>query len=184
MKKTVRLASLLLALALVVSTFAACGDNSSSTASKGGDSKSSNASTDVSESSTAEGGNDLDTSKEVELVMYVVLSLIHIYVVSDRPAKQDEIDENFHKIFKEKLNCTLKVNWIGWAEYQMCIRDRVYAVIDLHAAAGAQSCLPCDDGPDNAPHLFLDEESAERTIVLCEEIARRLAGRWIVGAYD
>ena len=108
MKKTVRLASLLLALALVVSTFAACGDNSSSTASKGGDSKSSNASTDVSESSTAEGGNDLDTSKEVELVMYVV---------SDRPAKQDDMDANFNELFKEKLNCTLKVNWIGWAEY-------------------------------------------------------------------
>ena len=65
-----------------------------------------------------------------------------------------------------------------------CEAYQVYAVIDLHAAAGAQSCLPCDDGPDNAPHLFLDEESAERTIVLCEEIARRLAGRWIVGAYD
>ncbi len=52
---------------------------------------------------------DLDTSEEVEIVMYVV---------SDRPAGQDVMDENMNKIFKEKLNCTLKINWIGWAEYQ------------------------------------------------------------------
>ena len=51
---------------------------------------------------------DLDTSKEVEVVMYVV---------SDRPAGQDVVDENLNKILKEKLNCTLKINWIGWAEY-------------------------------------------------------------------
>lgn len=50
----------------------------------------------------------LDTSEEVELVMYVV---------SDRPAGQDVFDENLNKILKEKLNCTLKTNWIGWAEF-------------------------------------------------------------------
>ncbi|MBR1659928.1 MAG: ABC transporter substrate-binding protein [Oscillospiraceae bacterium] len=52
---------------------------------------------------------DLDTSEEVEVVMYVV---------SDRPAGQDVVDENLNKILKEKLNCTMKINWIGWAEYQ------------------------------------------------------------------
>ena len=51
---------------------------------------------------------DLDTSQEVEIVMYVV---------SDRPAGQDVVDENLNRILKEKLNCTLKINWIGWAEY-------------------------------------------------------------------
>ncbi len=50
----------------------------------------------------------LDTSEEVELVMYVI---------SDRPAGQDIVDENMNAYFKEKLNCTLKINWIGWAEY-------------------------------------------------------------------
>lgn len=50
----------------------------------------------------------VDTSDEVELVMYVI---------SDRPAGQDVVDENLNKILKEKLNCTLKVNYIGWAEY-------------------------------------------------------------------
>ena len=112
MKKSVRIVSLLLALAMAVSVFAACGDKTSSSSSKKEEtsSKASTASegSEASEGSTAEGGSDLDTSKEVELVMYVV---------SDRPAKQDDIDANFNKLFKEKLNCTLKVNWIGWAEY-------------------------------------------------------------------
>ncbi len=52
------------------------------------------------------GGN---TNKEVELVMYFI---------SDRPAGQDIVDENMNKIFKEKLNCTLKINWISWAGYR------------------------------------------------------------------
>lgn len=52
---------------------------------------------------------DVDTSEEVEVVMYVV---------SDRPAGQDVVDEHLNEILKEKLNCTLKINWIGWAEYQ------------------------------------------------------------------
>lgn len=51
---------------------------------------------------------DIDTSKEVEVVMYVL---------GDRPAGQDIVDENINRILKEKLNCTLKINWIGWAEY-------------------------------------------------------------------
>lgn len=50
----------------------------------------------------------VNTSDEVELVMYVI---------SDRPAGQDVMDENLNAILKEKLNCTLKINWIGWAEY-------------------------------------------------------------------
>lgn len=40
-----------------------------------------------------------------------------MYVISDRPAGQDAIDENLNKLLKEKLNCSLKINWIGWAEY-------------------------------------------------------------------
>lgn len=65
-----------------------------------------------------------------------------------------------------------------------CETYKIYAIIDLHAAVGAQSCLPCDDGYDNVAHLFIDEESMERTMLLCEEIARRYKDRWIVGGYD
>jgi putative aldouronate transport system substrate-binding protein len=52
---------------------------------------------------------DLDTSKRVELVMYFI---------GDRPAKQDEIDANLNRLLLEKLNCTLKINWLGWGEFQ------------------------------------------------------------------
>jgi len=58
--------------------------------------------------SAAVSADALDTSEEVQLVMYVI---------SDRPAGQDIVDENMNKLFKEKLNCTLQINWIGWAEY-------------------------------------------------------------------
>lgn len=51
---------------------------------------------------------ELDTSEEVELIMYVI---------GDRPAGQDVVDENLNKILKEKINCTLKINWVGWAEF-------------------------------------------------------------------
>jgi putative aldouronate transport system substrate-binding protein len=50
----------------------------------------------------------LDTSKQVELSMYVI---------GVEPPKQAELYENFNKMSLEKLNATLKVNWIGWAEY-------------------------------------------------------------------
>jgi putative aldouronate transport system substrate-binding protein len=50
----------------------------------------------------------LDTSKQVEL---------SLYVIGVEPPKQNELYENFNKLSLEKLNATLKVNWIGWAEY-------------------------------------------------------------------
>lgn len=106
MKNTKKLLALVLALALVITAFAGCagGGSTSSTGSTGGDS---------STSTGDEGGESneapaLDTSKEVELIMYFI---------SDRPAKQDEIEANFNEIFKEKLNCTLKTNWIAWSDY-------------------------------------------------------------------
>lgn len=75
----------------------------------GGGSKDSDKSSDSSSNASSEAGDGtLDTSEEVELVMYVV---------SDRPAGQDTVDEAINAILKEKLNCTLKINWIGWAEY-------------------------------------------------------------------
>lgn len=57
----------------------------------------------------AESGlEDLDTSEYEELVLYVI---------GDKPNRQNEIDENFNSLAKEKLNCSLKINWLSWAEY-------------------------------------------------------------------
>jgi putative aldouronate transport system substrate-binding protein len=50
----------------------------------------------------------LDTSKQLEL---------SLYVIGVEPPKQAELYENFNRIAKENLNCTVKVNWIGWTEF-------------------------------------------------------------------
>ena len=66
----------------------------------------------------------------------------------------------------------------------LCEKHGLYVIMDLHAACGGQSAITCDDGVDNQPHLFLDEESAERTILLWKEMARRWKDRWIIAGYD
>ncbi len=65
-----------------------------------------------------------------------------------------------------------------------CEAEGLYVILDMHAACGGQSAISCDDGVDNQPHLFLDEESADRTVLLWKEIARRWADRWIIAGYD
>lgn len=105
MKNTKKLFALVLALVLVFTVFAGCsggGESSTGESSTAGDSG-----TD----SSGESGDALpalDTSEEVELVMYFI---------SDRPAKYDEIEANFNELFKEKLNCTLRTEWLAWSDY-------------------------------------------------------------------
>ncbi len=98
MKK--KLVAVLLAATMSLGLLAGCGGSGG--ASSSGDAAASGS------SSEAGATGEIDTSKEVELVMYVI---------SDRPAGQDIVDENLNTLLKEKLNCTLKINWIGWAEY-------------------------------------------------------------------
>ncbi|GHV71521.1 putative ABC transporter substrate binding lipoprotein [Spirochaetia bacterium] len=49
-----------------------------------------------------------DTSKRVELVMWFI---------GDEPPKQAELMENLNKILIEKINATLKINWLSWADF-------------------------------------------------------------------
>ena len=105
MKNTKKLFALVLALVLVFTVFAGCsGGGESST----GDSSTAGDSGTDSSSESGDALPALDTSEEVELVMYFI---------SDRPAKYDEIEANFNELFKEKLNCTLKTEWLAWSDY-------------------------------------------------------------------
>ncbi len=117
--------ALILAAAMVFA-LAACtggGSTSGTTAADGGS---------TSGTTAADGGQSettLDTSKEVEIVMYFI---------SDRPAGQDIVDENMNKLFKEKLNCTLQVNWIPWSDYSSTYNLKLSSgePIDLIYTAG------------------------------------------------
>ena len=66
----------------------------------------------------------------------------------------------------------------------MCEKYGLYVILDMHAACAGQSAVSCDNGVDNQPHLFLDEEGADRTIRLWQELAERWADRWIIAGYD
>ena len=87
MKK--KLISVLLSAAMATTMLAGCGSNNSSS-SNGGAAKS---------GSTSSASGELDTSEFVELSMYVI---------SDRPAGQDAIDENLNKysnlLFENQLD--------------------------------------------------------------------------------
>lgn len=65
-----------------------------------------------------------------------------------------------------------------------CEKYGIYAILDLHGAPGGQSGTACDGGLDNIPHLFIDDESRERALLLWEKLAERYKDRWIVGGYD
>ena len=104
-----RLVSLLASAGMTMGLLAGCSAPSSPASGASGSAAQTQAEETSQESGTEnEAVPVLDTSKEVALTMYII---------SDRPAGQDVVDENLNKILKEKLNCTLKINWIGWGEY-------------------------------------------------------------------
>lgn len=65
-----------------------------------------------------------------------------------------------------------------------CEEYEIYVILDMHAAVAGQSGILCDDGVDNVPHLFLEEEAYERTILLWETLATRYAKRAVIAGYD
>lgn len=76
----------------------------------------------------------------------------------------------------------------GFAELDhaiaLCGEEKLYALLDLHAAPGGQTGTNIDDCIDDQPRLLLDDESYRRGVMLWEEIASRYANNPWVGAYD
>lgn len=65
-----------------------------------------------------------------------------------------------------------------------CEEYGLYAVLDMHSTPGGHSGVSCDNGIDNMPHMLLEPESRERTILLWEKIAQRYRDRFIVAGYE
>lgn len=99
MKKIKRIASAALSLAMVGSILVGCGTSASS----GGETVSSETAASDSTEATA-----LDTSEQVEIIMYCL---------GTEPAGQQQIWDALNEKLLEKLNCTLKVNYISFADY-------------------------------------------------------------------
>ena len=147
MKKVSRAISLIASLALIATVgLTGCGgsDQSSSTGTKAGQSASGSA----------------DTSKPVELSMYLIGSPARDY---------DQMLTELNKKMKADLNATLKVNWIGWGDfgtkYPLVLSsgepvDLIYTSTWLNYYQQAQkgAFMPLEEiGPQYAPKSFADE---------------------------
>ena len=65
-----------------------------------------------------------------------------------------------------------------------CEKYEIYVILDMHAAYAGQSTVGCDDGVDNYPHLFTDEEGWNRSILIWKTIAERYKDRSVIAGYE
>ncbi|WP_108774171.1 glycoside hydrolase family 5 protein [Lactimicrobium massiliense] len=82
---------------------------------------------------------------------------------------------------------------IVWDEENFAMLDRIidwceqygiYVILDMHAAYAGQSTVGCDDGVDNYPHLFTDEEGRARSILVWKKLAERYKDRSVIAGYE
>lgn len=102
-KGTKKLLSVLLITAMAVGMLAGCG-----TSKKAANSASSNSVTKAGESGTEGETSAIDTSKHVDLTMYLI---------GERTPDFDEVYKKINEILEKKLNCTLKVEFLSWGEH-------------------------------------------------------------------
>jgi aryl-phospho-beta-D-glucosidase BglC (GH1 family) len=66
-----------------------------------------------------------------------------------------------------------------------CKANRIYLVLDLHAAPGGQgNDLNISDGDSTKPSLWASEANRRKTIALWKKIAERYAGQQLIAGYD
>src|SRR6478735_4447705 len=66
-----------------------------------------------------------------------------------------------------------------------CKQNKVYLILDLHAAPGGQgNDLPISDRNPAKPSLWESEANKQKTIALWKELARRYAKEEWIGGYD
>jgi putative aldouronate transport system substrate-binding protein len=105
-KRTKKLLSVLLATAMTVGMLTGCG--SSNDAAKG-ESTSNNSVATSAESDKTEDTLAVDTSKHVDLTMYLI---------GDRTPDFDEVYGKINEILEKKLNCSLNVEFLSWGEHE------------------------------------------------------------------
>jgi aryl-phospho-beta-D-glucosidase BglC (GH1 family) len=70
--------------------------------------------------------------------------------------------------------------FIGW-----CKANKIYVILDLHAAPGAQNCEEMSDSPDGIAHLWTEPAKYRQwTIDLWQTIAKRYANEPTVMGFD
>jgi endoglucanase len=66
-----------------------------------------------------------------------------------------------------------------------CNANKMYLILDLHAAPGGQGHdLPISDRDSSKPSLWESEANQQKTIALWRKLAQRYAGEPWIGAYD
>ena len=65
-----------------------------------------------------------------------------------------------------------------------CEKYGIYVILDMHAAYAGQSTVGCDDGVDNYPHLFTDEEGWNRSILVWKTVAARYKNKAVIAGYE
>lgn len=115
MKKTMKkVAALLLSAVMAAGLLTGCG-NDAGNSGGGGQSGSQTGGSTGGETNTGATANDFDLSEPVELTMYLL---------GDRTADFDEVYAEINKILSEKLNTTVKVEFLGWGEH-----DTMYSML-------------------------------------------------------
>lgn len=107
MKKSMkRAAALALSAVMATGMLAGCGGDSGSNGSSAANG--SGAGTGNEGASGSGSGGVIDTSEHVDLTMYLL---------GDRTPDFDEVYGEINKILEEKLNCSVKVEFMGWGEH-------------------------------------------------------------------
>ena len=112
-KRGKQVLALLLGTAMAVSLLAGCGSKSSSESTQAV-SSAAETSTEVKESGS-EAASAVDTSEHVDLKMYLV---------GDKPEGFDDVYAKVNEVLEEKLNCSIAVDWLSWAEH-----DKKYSLL-------------------------------------------------------
>lgn len=99
------------------------------------------AAADTTETGSTDPWADIDTSKEVKIVGYLLGSA---------PTGMDKVMEALNVKLKEKINATLEIRYLGWGDYQTKYPLVLAAGEDVDFVYAADWCMYNQEAPKNA----------------------------------